>query len=575
MKKNYISGTTLFLIFFFAASVQASWLIDPLRFSFSSHAQHSCQDCHQEITEKNLHPDPVNVTKKLSDFFTVERCTSCHDDILDHLNQGSHGSIKIKSPKGYEDCLRCHDPHYPRTAEKRPQVQAESFAFSEADQACLVCHAAIQAADPESSRAVVSLCFQCHARGDAEAQRITARSVGPIEIDSYQAVAHADLSCLVCHPGAAGYEHHMQKPADCGQCHPRHDEKIAHDAHMIIACPACHLQDVSPVKELQTGWIVWQTTRNPSAPLKVHEMRAEDDPADCRRCHFRGNSVGAAAMVLPAKSVLCMPCHTATFSIGDTTTLIALAVFVFGIFMTFSYVLSGTIAQTNDSGLLPRFFILIGNGIKTVFSSTFIAIFKTLIVDVLMQRRLFERSFSRWAIHSLIFFPFVFRFAWGMFALLASLLKPELPWIWFMLDKNSAVTAFLFDLTGLMVLSGISLALIRGILQPDRPENLPNQDRAALALIGGIVIIGFVLEGLRITMTGNPPEAAYAFVGYGIHLLFAESQTVHQIYGYVWYLHAIATGAFVAYLPFSRLLHIIMAPIVLCIRSVAESEHAR
>jgi nitrate reductase gamma subunit len=40
-----------------------------------------------------------------------------------------------------------------------------------------------------------------------------------------------------------------------------------------------------------------------------------------------------------------------------------------------------------------------------------------------------------------------------------------------------------------------------------------------------------------------------------------------HLYGYVWYLHAILTGAFVAYLPFSRMLHMIMAPVVMAINA--------
>ena len=45
------------------------------------------------------------------------------------------------------------------------------------------------------------------------------------------------------------------------------------------------------------------------------------------------------------------------------------------------------------------------------------------------------------------------------------------------------------------------------------------------------------------------------------------------IYGYVWYVHAILTGAFVAYLPFSRMLHMIMAPISLAMNAAAQQHH--
>jgi nitrate reductase gamma subunit len=52
-------------------------------------------------------------------------------------------------------------------------------------------------------------------------------------------------------------------------------------------------------------------------------------------------------------------------------------------------------------------------------------------------------------------------------------------------------------------------------------------------------------------------------VGYSLSWLFSNPAALPAVYGFVWYLHAVLTGAFVAYLPFSRLLHIIIAPVVL------------
>jgi nitrate reductase gamma subunit len=142
-----------------------------------------------------------------------------------------------------------------------------------------------------------------------------------------------------------------------------------------------------------------------------------------------------------------------------------------------------------------------------------------------------------------------------------------------MLDKNHPMTAFLFDLTGIMVFSGVALSFIRGGLsRSGRPKGLPTQDRVALILIAGIVVIGFILEGMRISMTGNPGGTAYAFIGCWISTLFPDAIALTGVYGYVWYIHAIVTGAFVAYIPFSRLLHIILAPLVLVFNGIPKHE---
>jgi nitrate reductase gamma subunit len=201
-------------------------------------------------------------------------------------------------------------------------------------------------------------------------------------------------------------------------------------------------------------------------------------------------------------------------------------------------------------------------------------IVRTVVLDVLFQRRLYRQSRIRWFIHSLIFLPFVFRFAWGLVALIASLWKPEWTWVWTMINKNHATTAFLFDLTGIMVLLGVCLALIRGLLKRSAHlPGLPRQDYLALGLLAGIVVIGYLVEGIRIAMTGAPGDAQWAFVGYGLSLLFSGASGLYEVYGYIWYVHAILTGAFVAYLPFSRLFHIIMAPVVLAMNAVSGRGH--
>jgi nitrate reductase gamma subunit len=219
---------------------------------------------------------------------------------------------------------------------------------------------------------------------------------------------------------------------------------------------------------------------------------------------------------------------------------------------------------------------LLWDAVKAVFSWKIVLMVKTLFLDVLLQRRLYRRSQGRWLIHSLIFLPFVFRFAWGLIALVGSLWIPQWQGGWSMLDKNDPAAAFLFDLTGMMVIIGVCLALVRGFFADlMKVSGLPGQDRLALGLIAGIVLVGFILEGLRIAMTGRPGGSEYALVGFCISVLFSILPGLRGLYGYVWYVHAILTSAFIAYFPFSRLFHIIMAPLVLAMGAVKGHEHGK
>ena len=72
-------------------------------------------------------------------------------------------------------------------------------------------------------------------------------------------------------------------------------------------------------------------------------------------------------------------------------------------------------------------------------------------------------------------------------------------------------------------------------------------------------------------MTGASGGAA--FLGYAISHAFTAVPALARWYGHVWYLHAALTGVFVAYLPFSRMFHILVAPVVLAGRAVRHDGH--
>ena len=140
-----------------------------------------------------------------------------------------------------------------------------------------------------------------------------------------------------------------------------------------------------------------------------------------------------------------------------------------------------------------------------------------------------------------------------------------------MLDKNHPMTAFLFDFSGMLAIVGIVGMILRRI-QPRsvvKVSGLPAADWPSYALLGGIILVGYLLEGMRMAMTISPDGAAYAFVGDAVARLLA-GRDLTGLYGYVWYLHAILTGAFIVYLPFSRMLHMIMAPVVMAMNVAAD-----
>jgi nitrate reductase gamma subunit len=96
-------------------------------------------------------------------------------------------------------------------------------------------------------------------------------------------------------------------------------------------------------------------------------------------------------------------------------------------------------------------------------------------------------------------------------------------------------------------------------------KGLPDSKIPVSALLGGIIISGFIVEGARIAMTGSPEGSQFAFIGYGISLLMSGYH-LNGLYAYLWYLHAIMTAIFIAILPFTGMFHVFTAPLSLLVR---------
>jgi nitrate reductase gamma subunit len=515
-----------------------------------------------------------------------EGCISCHDHIPEDLDSGMHGEARISDPDEYRNCIGCHGPHdQPLIEAMRDRLdfgkplreqcgachdkEEELPALAPEDEACMICHGLPDPDDPEKTKRNRGLCFFCHGRGASRTLETSQLKALLLDEKRYQQTSHALNACTDCHSEATRFLHQDQVRKDCRECHPPHDEKVARAGHLDVACEACHLQGVTPIRMPDSGRIQWERDRASVGTLSVHIMASAREEAVCRRCHFKGNLVGAASMILPAKSLICMPCHASTLSVGDTTTLLTLFVFLGGLTILFIVWFSGTLERDTDHNPPLQRPQGLAGAVGLFFSGKTMSLIKAILFDVVLQRRLFIRSRIRWFIHGLIFLSFLFRFSWGLVALATSLFQPEWSIPWAMLDKNHPIPAFMFDLTGVMIMSGVIITFIRRIRQrTGQYPGLPRQDLIALGLLGGVVLAGFVLEAARIAMAGKPDRAAYAFLGNGLSRVFANTPGLNELYGTIWYIHATLTGAFIAYLPFSRLSHMILAPVVLILNGL-------
>ncbi len=129
--------------------------------------------------------------------------------------------------------------------------------------------------------------------------------------------------------------------------------------------------------------------------------------------------------------------------------------------------------------------------------------------------------------------------------------------------------SLILNIAGLAVLLGLLIALYRRYIKP--AEGLDNQpdDAVILILLLVIILTGFLTQGLRIAAT-HDPWAAWSPVGNLFARLFAGlgAATQSEVHRALWWSHLFLALGLIAYLPYSKLIHIGTAPLNIYFRSL-------
>ncbi|UCE18421.1 MAG: 4Fe-4S dicluster domain-containing protein [Gemmatimonadota bacterium] len=132
------------------------------------------------------------------------------------------------------------------------------------------------------------------------------------------------------------------------------------------------------------------------------------------------------------------------------------------------------------------------------------------------------------------------------------------------------IFSLILDCVGFLGLVGIIIAFIRRYIQkPTRLESTP-QDAIGLALISCILLFGFLVEGFRMgslvtpASVWSPVGSVVAGVFHGLGLSRLLHATLH---GVVWRIHFLLILGFIAYIPYSKLFHILVSPLNILLRS--------
>ncbi len=270
-----------------------------------------------------------------------------------------------------------------------------------------------------------------------------------------------------------------------------------------------------------------------------------------------------------------------------------------------------------------------GGILGVVFSAKLLIVIKVILVDVLLQGRVFKEDVTRWLAHMLIFYGFILLL---ILHALDSVVTEAL-----FSDYYATVNPFFFlrDFFGAMVVVGVAMAVLRRyFLKTPRLRTGP-KDHYAIIILAVIMFSGIGLEGLKITShsefmlmvedyAGMDDEeeiqaleavwvdnygivspnvrgpfdddllsvgrevhesncldchasAKWAFTGFSMAKILkpvavpldrADGVTI------LWYIHIIACFAGLAYLPFSKMFHMFAVPLSLIAGQVMDSKRS-
>lgn len=277
-----------------------------------------------------------------------------------------------------------------------------------------------------------------------------------------------------------------------------------------------------------------------------------------------------------------------------------------------------------------RFSAAVKGTVGVIFSSKILLLIKAFILDVVLQRKILKESFLRWLMHMLLYGGFMLLL---LMHALENFISAKLFSDYY---STVNPFMFLRDLFGFMVVIGIGIALLRRFIMKVPRLKTSGMDVYAIFIVVVIIFSGILLEGVKITShtafqymvedyagldedadaeeiealesywvknfsvvspnvqgpfdeeileQGMDSHEAYcaechsspgwAFTGYAvaktikpIALALDDVDTANIL----WYIHFLACFIGLAYLPFSKMLHIISTPVSLLANAVMERE---
>jgi nitrate reductase gamma subunit len=155
---------------------------------------------------------------------------------------------------------------------------------------------------------------------------------------------------------------------------------------------------------------------------------------------------------------------------------------------------------------------------------------------------------------------------WGTLTLIAGVIVSAVGYLSplpFLGGRERSILLLSLNVAGGLLLLGLFIALGRRyVFRPERWVSVM-ADGILLTMLTVVVLLGFVMEGLRLAGTERSLEwPVGTLIGWILTLIIGgDAVDVSGFYMAVYMVHAIIAFALLAYLPFSKLFHVFAAQI--------------
>ncbi|MDR3584146.1 MAG: heterodisulfide reductase-related iron-sulfur binding cluster [Desulfosporosinus sp.] len=191
--------------------------------------------------------------------------------------------------------------------------------------------------------------------------------------------------------------------------------------------------------------------------------------------------------------------------------------------------------------------------------------FKTSFLDIIKHNdQIFKGTFRRF-MHLSVFYGFiVLLIGTSMIALQVDFKIPLFFGIKYLIIK------LLMDLAGLFILIGIVMAAYKRYIAKRDHMDYSLDDAILLILVFSILFTGFILEGLRIYVTGDI-WARWTPIGLLVSAITRKSgvsvQAARSFHAVLWYSHMLLAFGLIAYIPYYKLLHMFASSLNIFLKS--------